>query len=373
MIAVMGLRLGYLLARRLLGGLVLLARSDPAKVVEVLVLGHQLTVLHRHVGRPRLAWTDRAMMAALTLRVPPARRVGMLVTPGTILRWHRRLGARRWTTTNRRRPTRPSIPSGVRALVQRLAVDNPDWCYRRILGELPALGHRVAASTIWSILKAQSLDPAPRRSGPTWQQLLTAQGRGHRGLRPLRPGHHHRASAVNGLHRRARHPAGADPRRHGAPDRGVADAARPPRSDGSSGCRPPSPVLDPRSGRPVHTSVRHGPHRGRHGRDQDPGLGASGERDRRTVRGQVSYGAQDKSLIEFKLGGSSSLKRNLEKQVAIYEAANGTRSSVKAVICYTAEQQERVAKILRELKLESEESVVVIDARSDNKPSASRA
>lgn len=88
---------------------------------------------------------------------------------------------------------------------------------------------------------------------------------------------------------------------------------------------------------------------------------------------KASYGAGDKSLIEFKLGGNKKLKQGLEKQVAIYEAANGTRSSVKAIICYTAGDQRRVAGILKELDLENEESIIVIDARSDNKPSASKA
>lgn len=88
---------------------------------------------------------------------------------------------------------------------------------------------------------------------------------------------------------------------------------------------------------------------------------------------KASYGSGDKSLIEFKLGSNTQLKRNLERQVAIYEAANGTRSSVKAIVCYTAAQERRVAKVLKELKLQDEESIVVIDARSDNKPSASKA
>jgi hypothetical protein len=99
----------------MVGGLALLARSDAAKEVEILLLRHQLAVLQRQVGRPRLRWTDRAMIGALTLRLPPARRVGMLVTPGTLMRWHRPLVARRWTTSDSRRPGRPSIPAGVRA------------------------------------------------------------------------------------------------------------------------------------------------------------------------------------------------------------------------------------------------------------------
>jgi hypothetical protein len=96
MITGMGLRFGYLIARGLLAGLALLSRSDAAKDAEILVLRHQLAVLQRQVGRPRLFWPDRAVIAVLALRLPPARRAGMLVTPGTILRWHRRLVARGW-------------------------------------------------------------------------------------------------------------------------------------------------------------------------------------------------------------------------------------------------------------------------------------
>ena len=170
--------MGYLIVRRLAGGLALLARSDAAKDAEILVLRHQLAVLQRQVGRPRLTWADRVIIAALALWLPPARRLGMLVTPGTILGWHRRLVARRWTTTATRPPGRPSTPGGVRTLVKRLAVENPSWGYRRIHGELAGLGHRVGASTVWAILKAEGLDPAPRRSGPTWQEFLTAQAEG---------------------------------------------------------------------------------------------------------------------------------------------------------------------------------------------------
>jgi len=139
----MGLRFGYLIARHLVAGVALLGRSDSAKDVEILVLRHQLAVLLRQVGRPRLSWTDRAVIAALAMRLPPARRLGMIVTPATILRWHRRLVARRWTTTSHttphRRPGRPAGAVGVRVLVKRLAVENPSWGYRRIHGELRTL------------------------------------------------------------------------------------------------------------------------------------------------------------------------------------------------------------------------------------------
>lgn len=88
---------------------------------------------------------------------------------------------------------------------------------------------------------------------------------------------------------------------------------------------------------------------------------------------KVSYGSGDKSLIEFKLASNTKLKRNLEKQVAIYEAANQTRTSVKVIVCYSAVDEARVTKILNELGLADDESILVIDARSDNKPSASKA
>src|SRR5664279_3155961 len=217
----MGLRLGYLIARRLVGGLALLARSDAAKDAEILVLRHQLAVLQRQVGRPRLTGPDRTVIAALALRLPPARRLGLLVTPGTILGWHRHLVARRWTTTAARPPGRPSTPTGLRALVKRLASENPTWGYRWIHGEVAVLGHRVGASTVWAILKAEGLDPAPRRSGPTWQQFLTAQAEGIV-ARAVPRGHDPAASALTVLHRRARHPPGADPRRHRTSHRPVA-------------------------------------------------------------------------------------------------------------------------------------------------------
>jgi putative transposase len=118
----------------------------------------------------------RGARAAAATR--PTGRLGMLVTPGTILGWHRRLVTRQWTTTATRPPGRPSTPTGLRVLVKRLASENPTWGYRRIHGELAGLGHKVGASTVWAILKAEGLDPAPRRSGPTWQQFLTAQAEG---------------------------------------------------------------------------------------------------------------------------------------------------------------------------------------------------
>jgi putative transposase len=100
------------------------------------------------------------------------------VTPATLLAWHRRLVARNWDYTSRRRPGRPPTAAAIRKLVVRMATDNPAWGHRRVQGELVKLGHQIAASTVWQILHDTGIDPAPRRTGPTWKQFLTAQARG---------------------------------------------------------------------------------------------------------------------------------------------------------------------------------------------------
>jgi transposase InsO family protein len=159
---------------RMLSWLALLARSDTAKDAEILTLRHEVAVLRRTNPRPKISWLDRAVLSALTRLLPaPLRRI-RLVSPRTLLRWHAHLVARRWTYPHRR-PGRPPTPSPIRTLVLRLARENPRWGYRRIQGELVGLGHPVAASTVWKILKDAGLDPAPRRAGPTWRQFLSAQ------------------------------------------------------------------------------------------------------------------------------------------------------------------------------------------------------
>jgi putative transposase len=100
------------------------------------------------------------------------------VTPATLLAWHGRLVARKWDYTSRRRPGRPPAAAAIRRLVIRIATDNPMRGHRRVQGELVRLGHQIAASTVWQILHDAGLGPAPRRTGPTWKQFLTAQAHG---------------------------------------------------------------------------------------------------------------------------------------------------------------------------------------------------
>jgi transposase InsO family protein len=131
-------------------------------------------MLRRTNPRPTFTWLDRAVLSALSRLLPVPLRQLRLVSPRTLLRWHAHLVARRWTYPHRR-PGRPPTAPPIRALVLRMARENPRWGYRRIQGELVGLGHAVAASTVWTILNNAGLNPAPRRSDPTWRQFLSAQ------------------------------------------------------------------------------------------------------------------------------------------------------------------------------------------------------
>ena len=173
------LKIVYLLTCRVLSPAVLVFRGDLAKDAELLVLRHENAVLRRHAGRVRYEPADRAWFAALARLMPRRRRAEVFpVTPATLLAWHRRLAAKKYDTSKRRKPGRPPASPGVARLIVRLARENPLWGHRRIHGELTKLGVTVAPSTVWEILHAAGIDPAPRRTGPGWRQFLTAQAAG---------------------------------------------------------------------------------------------------------------------------------------------------------------------------------------------------
>jgi putative transposase len=168
------LRLLYMIFVRLCGWLVLLGRSTASKDIELLVLRHEVAVLRRTKPKPRLDWADRAILAALTRLLPRTVRRDRLVTPRTVLRWHRRLVSKRRTYPNR--TGRPPVSAEITALIGRLATENHSWGYMRIQGELLKLGHRVSASTIRRVLKALTIPPAPKRhTDTTWRHFLYTQ------------------------------------------------------------------------------------------------------------------------------------------------------------------------------------------------------
>jgi putative transposase len=173
------LKIVYLLMRWSMGLTVLAFRGDRAKDAELLVLRHENAVLRRHVGRVRYKPGDRAWFAALAGFIPRSRWTRVLpVTPATLLAWYRKLAARKYDTSERRKPGRPPTVPSIGRLAVRLAKENPLWGHRRIHGELTKLGVTIAQSTVWEILRAAGIDPAPHRAGPTWRQFLHAQAAG---------------------------------------------------------------------------------------------------------------------------------------------------------------------------------------------------
>ena len=167
-------KLAYLAVCRSMQALVLLARGDAAKDLEILVLRHQLTVLRRQISRPRFEPADRALLAAVSRMLPRSVWSCFLVKPDTLLRWHRRLVAGAWTYPQRH-TGRPRLDEDVQRLIVRLATENPRWGYQRLQGELQQLGVRVSATAIRTTLRRHGLDPTPRRATTTWRSFLRQQ------------------------------------------------------------------------------------------------------------------------------------------------------------------------------------------------------
>src|SRR6201993_4185010 len=178
-----GLKLIFLIVSRAVSLLRLSCRESWWKDAEILMLRHQLSVALRERPRAhsRLTWLDRAWLALLAGTLPIERLAGMrlIVTPGTIVRWHRDIVRRRWARLSRQgRSGRPATHRNVRSLVLRLARENESWGHRRIQGELAGLGITVAPSTVWQILKSAGINRAPRRGGPSWAEFLRSQAQG---------------------------------------------------------------------------------------------------------------------------------------------------------------------------------------------------
>ncbi len=286
----------YLVACRLFALVLLLARSDRSKELELLVLRHELSILRRQARRPRLTESDRLVLAALSRVMPRRSWRAFPVTPETLLRWHRRIVARRWTYPHRR-PGRPPVDEEGSQLILRLARENSHWGYVRIVGELRKLGINVSATLVRNVLARAGIPPAPERAGSSWRSFL----RQHRQtivagdlftvdtvwLRRL-----YVLFFVSIGTRRVEYAACTS-----KPDNGMDDPAGAQPADGSRRPPPAAALPDPRPRHEVQPRLRqHLPQRRRRDRpNTDPG--AERERLRRSWVGSVRGECLDRLLI----------------------------------------------------------------------------
>jgi putative transposase len=173
------MNLGTTIRQLVIGRLRWLIATGDERDAEILALRHQVLVLQRQINRPRFSDTDRTILAVLSTVFARSRLndVFLIVQPKTVIGWHRRLVARHWTYPPTSGRGRPPTLAEIRRLAIRLAAENPTWGYRRVQGELARLGYKVAASTVWTILRAAGIDPTPERTGPTWAQFIRTQAK----------------------------------------------------------------------------------------------------------------------------------------------------------------------------------------------------
>ena len=274
--------LGYLALRCLLQILLLRSRAEGFKELEIVVLRHELSVLRRQAGRPQWRPSDRLLLAAASRLLPRSRWASFLVTPSTLLRWHRRLVARRWTYAGQ--TGRPPVGGEIRELVLRLARENPRWGYQRIVGEINGLGLKVSATTVRKILREAGVGPAGERPGLSWRAFLRQQVQSMLAVDffTIETISLQRLYVLFVIELRSRrvHFAGCTANPTGA---WVTQQARAVRLDA------PGPAFalslpDPRPRRQVHPRLRRCLRQRRHPGGQDAGASAEGERHRRALR-----------------------------------------------------------------------------------------